>query len=186
MHNIETFHNKKTVSAETVGFRFEANLFKSVPMFRFWLSWTTLRRFTNRKWLLAETARFTFEADLFKSGPMILGFGCHGQHWDVSPQENGCCGIRWCQARTRPFQIRTDYHRFLLSCTTLNVWPQENGWCRNRWFQMQSWFVQISTDDHKLLLQWTPSRRFKIRIWLRHKPLVSDSKLTSSNQYRWS
>ena len=33
MDNIETFHHKNTVAAETVGFRFEADFFKSVPMF---------------------------------------------------------------------------------------------------------------------------------------------------------
>ena len=32
MDNIETFHYKKTVVAETVVFKFEADLFKSVPM----------------------------------------------------------------------------------------------------------------------------------------------------------
>ena len=34
MDNIETFHHKKSVVAETVGFRFKAYLFKSIPMFR--------------------------------------------------------------------------------------------------------------------------------------------------------
>ena len=32
MHNIETLHNKKMVVAENVGFRLEADFFKSVPM----------------------------------------------------------------------------------------------------------------------------------------------------------
>ena len=32
MDNIETFHHKKIITAETVGFRFEADLFKLVPM----------------------------------------------------------------------------------------------------------------------------------------------------------
>ena len=32
MDNIETFHNKKMVVAETGGLRFEADLFKSVPI----------------------------------------------------------------------------------------------------------------------------------------------------------
>ena len=30
MDNVETFHHKTTVAAETVGFRFEADLFKPV------------------------------------------------------------------------------------------------------------------------------------------------------------
>ena len=32
MDNIETLHHKRVVAAETVGFIFEADLFKSVPM----------------------------------------------------------------------------------------------------------------------------------------------------------
>ena len=35
----------------------------------------------------AEIFGFRSEADFFKSVPMILGSGCHGQHWDASPQE---------------------------------------------------------------------------------------------------
>ena len=72
MVNIETFHHKKRVAAETVGFRFEADLFKWVPM--------------------------------------ILGFGCHRQHRDVSPQENDRCRNGWFQIRSPP-QISTDYYR---------------------------------------------------------------------------
>ena len=33
MHRIETFHYKKTVAADIVSFKLEADLFKSVPMF---------------------------------------------------------------------------------------------------------------------------------------------------------
>ena len=32
MDNMEMFHHKKMVAAENVGFRFEADLFKSVPV----------------------------------------------------------------------------------------------------------------------------------------------------------
>ena len=32
MDNIEMYHNKKKVAAETVGFKFEADLFKSVQI----------------------------------------------------------------------------------------------------------------------------------------------------------
>ena len=32
MHNIDTFHNNKMIGAETVGFRFEAGLFKTVQI----------------------------------------------------------------------------------------------------------------------------------------------------------
>ena len=32
MENIETLHHKKTVAADIVGFKLEADLFKSVPV----------------------------------------------------------------------------------------------------------------------------------------------------------
>ena len=40
MDNIETFHNKNVVAVETVGFRFKADLFKSVLIIVcFWCHW---------------------------------------------------------------------------------------------------------------------------------------------------
>ena len=102
----------------------------------------------NRKMVVAETVCFWFVADLFNSAPMILESGYHGQHWDVSLPENGCCRNRWFQKRRRPFQI--------------------------------------STDDPRLCFSFTTSRRFAKRRWLLQKPLVSDSKQTSSKQYQWS
>ena len=146
---------------------------------RLWRSWTTLRCFTIRTWLLqkplvadskqassnqyvmdnmetflnnktvvADTVGLRFEAALFKSAPMFLVFGCHGQQWEVSQWDNGCC--------------------------------------RNRWFHIRSRPLQISTDDLWFWLSWTTLRRFTIRAWFLQKPLVSDSKQTPSNQYRWS
>ena len=40
--------------------------------------------FHTKKMAVRETIGFRFKADPFESVPMILGFGCHGQHWDVS------------------------------------------------------------------------------------------------------
>ena len=59
----------------------------------------------------AETVGFRFEADLFKSVPMILSYGCHGQHWDVSSQENGCCRNRWFHSWSRHLQISSNVPR---------------------------------------------------------------------------
>ena len=102
----------------------------------------------NKTTVAAEIVGVRFEADLFKSLLMFLGFGCHGQRWDVSQSENGCCRNRSLQVRSRLFQISTDHHRIWLSPTTL--------------------------------------RPFTKTEWLLRKTLVSDSKQTSSNQYRWS
>ena len=91
MDNIQTFHFKRMVTAETVGFRFEEDFF------------------------LVQ---------------IVIGFGCHAQHCDVSPQEHGCCRTRWYHVRSRPLQISTDYHWLLLSCTTLKR------------FTTRKWFLQ--------------------------------------------
>ena len=48
------FNHKKMVAAESVGFRFAADLFKSVPIIIRFVSWTTLRRFKLRIWLLQK------------------------------------------------------------------------------------------------------------------------------------
>ena len=52
MDDIETIHHKKMIVAETMGFKFQADLFKSVPMIIGWRPWTTLKPFTFIKWLL--------------------------------------------------------------------------------------------------------------------------------------
>ena len=111
MGSIETFRHKKMFSAETVGFRFEADLFKSVAMIvgcgSHWQHWDvspSKNGCGRNRWL----------ADLFKSAPMIPWFRCHGQHWDASPYESGCCGNRWFQIRSRPLQIGTDDRRFFI------------------------------------------------------------------------
>ena len=68
------------VAAEAVGFRFEADLFKSVPMIPGFGSHDNTETFHNQTIVVADTVGFRFEADLFKSVPIILGFGCRGQH----------------------------------------------------------------------------------------------------------
>ena len=54
MDNIETSHHKRMVVAEKVGFRFEADLFKSVQTH-------------DKNLVAAETVGFACEADFFKS-----------------------------------------------------------------------------------------------------------------------
>ena len=115
MDNIETLHHKKTVAADIVGFKFEADLFKPVPMFLGLAALDSTETFHNQKMVVAETGGFRFEADLFKSVPMIPGFGRRGQNWDVSQSENGCCRDCWFQIRSRLLRMGTDYHSFWLS-----------------------------------------------------------------------
>ena len=121
--------------------------------------------FHNKVWVVADTFDFCFKADLFKSVPIIIGFGCHAQHLNASPQEKGCCKKRVFQIRSRPFQSGTDDPKRLLS------WTAD---------------LQFSTDDPRLLLSWTALRRFAMRRWLLQKPLVSYSEPTFSNPYRSS
>ena len=80
MDNIETFHIQTTVVAETVGFVFEANLCKSVPIIIVFVVMDNTGKYHKQKIVVAETVGFRFEADLFKSVAMILVSGCHGQH----------------------------------------------------------------------------------------------------------
>ena len=80
MDNTETFHNKSMVVAESVGFRFEADPFKSVPMILGLAVMDNIETFQSQKTVAAENVGFRGEADLFKSVPMFLGFGYHGQH----------------------------------------------------------------------------------------------------------
>ena len=208
------------VAAEIVGFRFEADLFKSAPMIlcfgcheqhwdvspqedgcsrsrwfrirsrplqmstddpRLWLSWTTLKCLTTTKRLLQKPLVSDLK-QTFKSVRSFIGFGCH---LDVSLYENGCRRNRWFQIRGRPFQISTDAPRLWLPLTTLRFSRWENGCSRIRWIRIRSRPLQISTYAPRLLLSWTTVRRFTIREWLLQKPLVWDSKQTSSNQYRW-
>ena len=138
----------------------------------------------NKKMVAAEYVGFRLEAFLFKSIPMIISFCCHEQHWDVSKSEYGCCRNRWFRIRNRPLQISTDYPRFWLSWTTLRFSPKENGTRRNRWFHVWNRPLQISTDVPRIKLSWTALRRFTMRKWLLQKLAVSNSKKTSSHQYR--
>ena len=80
MHNVETFHHKRIVAAETVGFRFEAELFKVVPMIISFAAMDNIETFQNQNMVTAEIVGFGLEADLFKAVQIIIGFGCHGQH----------------------------------------------------------------------------------------------------------
>ena len=77
MDNIETCHYTKTIAAENVGFGFEADLFKSVPMFLVLIVIDNTETFHNEKMVVAATIGFRFEADLFKSVQIIQGFGGH-------------------------------------------------------------------------------------------------------------
>ena len=109
MDSIETFQNQNMVTAQTVGFRFEADLFKSVQIIigfdchgivaaetggvRFeadlsnqyrlcqaFVVMDNIETFHNKNVVAVETAGFGFEADLFKSVLIIVCFWCHGLH----------------------------------------------------------------------------------------------------------
>ena len=84
MDNIEMFHYKKVVAAETVGFRFAADLFKSVPIIISFVVVDNVETFQNQNMIAAENVGFWFEADVFKSVQIIIGFGFLEQHWYVS------------------------------------------------------------------------------------------------------
>ena len=85
MDNIETFHNTKTIAAEIVGFAFEADLSKSVPMFSVLVVMDNTETFHNEKKVVAATVGFIFEADFFKSVQIIQGSGGHEHVCYVSP-----------------------------------------------------------------------------------------------------
>ena len=80
MNNIETLHYKKTVAADIVGFKFKADLVKSVPMFLGLAVMENIQTLHKMKMVVAETFDFRFEADLSKPVPMIPGLGNYGQH----------------------------------------------------------------------------------------------------------
>ena len=81
MDNTETFHDQKMVVAGTVGFSFEADLFKSGPIIKgFGCNGQHSGVSQKQRLVVAETVGFLFEADFCRSVPTILGFGCHGQH----------------------------------------------------------------------------------------------------------
>ena len=80
MVNIEMLHNKKMVVAETVGFKFEAGLFKSVPIIMSSVVADNIETFQNQNMVVVETVACGFEADLFKSVQRSRGFGYHRQH----------------------------------------------------------------------------------------------------------
>ena len=79
MHNIETFHNKKRVVAETVGFRFEADFFNQYRWSYLFAVMDNIETFQNQITVAAESVGLRFEADFFKSVQIIIGFG-----WDAS------------------------------------------------------------------------------------------------------
>ena len=80
MNNIETLHHNKTVAVDILAFKFEADLFKSVPSFLGLAVMENIETFHKMEMFVSETFDVRFEADLFKSVPMIPGFGNHGQH----------------------------------------------------------------------------------------------------------
>ena len=115
MHNIETFHKTKVVGAESVGFRFEADLFKSALIIIRWCCchaqhWNVPPQedgCSRNRW-------FHIRSGLFQTVPMVISDCCHAQHWDVSKSEYGCCRNRGFQIRSRPLQMSTDDPRFLV------------------------------------------------------------------------
>ena len=58
MDNIEMFHHNKMVAAETVGFRFVADLFKSVPIIVSFVVVDNVETFQNQNMIAAETVGF--------------------------------------------------------------------------------------------------------------------------------
>ena len=80
MDNIETLHKNRKVVAESVGFRFEAELFKSVPKILGLAVMDNMETFHHKRMVASETVGFMFEAHFFKSVSIIIGFGCHVQH----------------------------------------------------------------------------------------------------------
>ena len=80
MDSIETFHHKPDVVADTVGFRFEADLFKSVLTTIGFVVVDNIETFHHQKMFAAESFDFRFEAHFFKSVPMILGCRCLNEH----------------------------------------------------------------------------------------------------------
>ena len=80
IENTETFHNKTIVVAEKVGFRFEADLFKSVQTIQGFGAHNNIEMFHHKKRVAAETVGVAFEAHLFKSAPISFAFGFHSQH----------------------------------------------------------------------------------------------------------
>ena len=100
------------VVADTVCFKFEADLFKSVQVFLGFCCHGQRWDVSQSEKGVAETVGFNLEADLFKSIPMIPGFGGHGQHLDFSQSEHGWCRSRWFRIRSKPFQISTSWTTF--------------------------------------------------------------------------
>ena len=80
MDNTKTFHNKEKVVAETVGFRFESDLFLSAPNIISVVVVDNVETSQNQNMVAAETVGFRFEADPFKSEQIVIGYGCHEQH----------------------------------------------------------------------------------------------------------
>ena len=66
------------VVAENVGFRLEADVFKSLQIIKVLAVMDNTETSHHKRIVAAETVGFRFEADLFKSVQMILGFCCHG------------------------------------------------------------------------------------------------------------
>ena len=135
-----------------------------------------IETFHHKRMVVSETIGFKLEAHFFNSVPIIIGFGCHAQHWVVSPQEKNM------QNTLVPGSKQTFKSvQIIIGCGChaqhWNVSIQEHGCCRNRWFQFRSTLCFKSMPMIiSFLFSRTTLRRFKIRIW---KP-------TSSNQYRSS
>ena len=55
METTDTFHNKKMMVAENVGFKFEAGLFKSIPMILGFYVMDNVETFRHKKMVAAET-----------------------------------------------------------------------------------------------------------------------------------
>ena len=84
MSHIETFHHKKIVAAETLVSDSKQTSSIQYRWSQMFAVKESIETFRHKKMVAAENVGFRFEVDFFKSVPMILGFGGHGQHWDVS------------------------------------------------------------------------------------------------------
>ena len=58
MDKTKTFHSKRMVVTETVGFRFEADPFKSVPIIISFVVVDNVETFQNQNMIAAETVGF--------------------------------------------------------------------------------------------------------------------------------
>ena len=144
MDNTEMFHHKNIVAAEYVGFRFEADLFQSVPMIisfcchgQHWDVPNSENGCCRNRWFQIRSRPFQISTDNHR----------RWLSWTTLRRfiiRNGCCRNRWFRIRSKPLQMSAGEHSFWLSWTTLRCFTTRK-W-RNRRFQIRSRPLEISTD----------------------------------------